>query len=50
MALYKDGQLVHFIPRYQIENRDASQIAEHLVGVFNEYCGERAEASPQAGS
>jgi putative YphP/YqiW family bacilliredoxin len=39
MALYKDGQLVHFIPRYQIENRDAFQIAQHLIEVFKEYCG-----------
>ena len=38
MALYKDGQLVHFIPRYQIENRDAYQIAQHLLSVFQEYC------------
>jgi len=49
MALYKDGQLVHFIPRYQIENRDASEIAEHLVEVFREFCGERTEAAPQSG-
>jgi putative YphP/YqiW family bacilliredoxin len=38
MAVYKDGQLVHFIPRYQIENRDAFQIAQHLVEVFKEFC------------
>lgn len=40
MALYKDGQLIHFIPRYQIENRDAFQIAQHLIGVFKEFCVE----------
>jgi putative YphP/YqiW family bacilliredoxin len=39
MALFKDGKLVHFIPRYQIENRDAMQIAQHLQGVFEEFCG-----------
>jgi putative YphP/YqiW family bacilliredoxin len=50
MALYKEGRLVHFIPRYQIENRDASQIAEHLIGVFQEFCGHDAEASRPAGS
>ena len=38
MALFKDGNLLHFIPRYQIENRDASQIAQHLLEVFREYC------------
>ena len=45
IALYKDGHLVHFIPRYQIENRDASQIAEHLIGVFQEFCALNSEAS-----
>ncbi|HMK39524.1 MAG TPA: BrxA/BrxB family bacilliredoxin [Bacteroidota bacterium] len=50
MALYKDGQLVHFIPRYQIENRDAFQIAEHLVGVFQEFCAEKAAAAGPSGS
>ena len=50
MALYKDGELVHFIPRYQIENRDASQIAKHLSEVFGEFCGAPAAESPGAGS
>ncbi len=50
MALYKDGQLVHFIPRYQIENRDASQIAEHLLDVFGEFCAARPAEPPQGGS
>jgi len=47
MALYKDGELVHFVPRYQIENRDAYQIAQHLGEVFREFCGQPASA--QAG-
>ena len=38
MALFKDGQLVHFVPRFQIESRDANQIASHLVEVFGEFC------------
>jgi putative YphP/YqiW family bacilliredoxin len=50
MALYKDGKLVHFIPRYQIENRDAFQISQHLVEVFQEFCGERTETARQAGT
>ena len=45
MALYKDGKLVHFIPRYQIENRDARQIAAHLLEVFREYCTADAPAA-----
>ncbi len=38
IALFRDGRLVHFVPRYQIESRDASQIAGHLVEVFKEHC------------
>ena len=50
IALYRDGQLVHFIPRYQIENRDASQIAEHLVEVFGEFCAAKPQEARQQGS
>jgi putative YphP/YqiW family bacilliredoxin len=45
MALFKNGELVHFVPRFQIENRDASQIAGHLMEVFKEFCGTEAEAT-----
>jgi putative YphP/YqiW family bacilliredoxin len=38
IALFRDGQLVHFVPRFQIESRDATHIAEHLVDVFSEHC------------
>lgn len=38
IAVMKDGQLVHFIERHQIEDRTADMIAENLVGAFNEYC------------
>lgn len=38
IALFKDGQLVHFIERHQIEGRNADMIAEHLQMVFEEYC------------
>jgi putative YphP/YqiW family bacilliredoxin len=38
MALYKDGELVHFIPRYQIEGHDMGEIADHLKAVFGEFC------------
>jgi putative YphP/YqiW family bacilliredoxin len=44
MAFYKDGQLVHFIPRFQIESRDAFQISKHLLEVFKEYCSSEAPA------
>lgn len=38
IALFKDGQLVHFIERHQIEGRPAQMIAHNLIGAFEEYC------------
>jgi Protein of unknown function (DUF1094). len=38
IALLKDGQLVHFIERHQIENRSASDIAADLTDAFDRYC------------
>jgi putative YphP/YqiW family bacilliredoxin len=38
IALFKDGNLVHYIERHQIEGRSAQMIAQNLMGAFNEYC------------
>ncbi len=38
IALFKDGELVHFVERHHIEGRPAEIISEHLSGVFKEYC------------
>ncbi|QCK15041.1 BrxA/BrxB family bacilliredoxin [Mangrovivirga cuniculi] len=38
IALFKDGDLVHFVERHQIEGAPAELIARHLEGVFEEYC------------
>lgn len=38
IALFKDGELVHFVPRMNIEGYSAEQIAESLKQVFNEKC------------
>lgn len=38
IALFKDGKLVHFIERYQIEGRTAEMLAEHLKEVYNQFC------------
>lgn len=38
IALFKDGQLVHFIERHQIEGRSAQMIAHNLISAFEEYC------------
>lgn len=38
IALFKDGQLVHFIERHMIEGRPAQAIAHNLIAAFNHYC------------
>lgn len=38
IALFKNGELVHFVERHHIEGRSAQMIAEHLQQVFEEYC------------
>jgi putative YphP/YqiW family bacilliredoxin len=38
IALFKNGQLVHFIERHNIEGRSAQMIAENLIGAFEQYC------------
>lgn len=38
IALFKDGELVHFVERHHIEGRSAEMIANHLVEVFKEFC------------
>jgi len=38
IALFKNGQLVHFIERHQIEGRPAQVIAQNLIGAFEQHC------------
>jgi putative YphP/YqiW family bacilliredoxin len=38
IALLKDGQLVYMLERFQIEGRDAHQIAGELTQAFEKYC------------
>ena len=38
IALFKDGKLVHFIERYNIEGRSAQMIADNLSAAFEEHC------------
>jgi putative YphP/YqiW family bacilliredoxin len=38
IALFKDGELVHFIERHHIEGRSAEMIAQHLEMTFKEFC------------
>ena len=38
IALLKEGELVYMLERYQIEGRDASQIANELTKAFDQHC------------
>ncbi|HKR15038.1 MAG TPA: BrxA/BrxB family bacilliredoxin [Pyrinomonadaceae bacterium] len=38
IAILKDGELVYMLERYQIEGRDASQIASELTHAFEQHC------------
>lgn len=38
IALFKDGKLVHFIERHQIEGRNAAMVAENLMKAYDQYC------------
>lgn len=44
IALYKDNELVHFIPRFKIEGRMADEIAADLIAAFDEHCGKNVTA------
>jgi putative YphP/YqiW family bacilliredoxin len=38
IALFKNGQLVHFIERHMIEGRSAQMIAHNLISAFDQHC------------
>jgi putative YphP/YqiW family bacilliredoxin len=38
MALFKEGELVWFLPRHQIEGRDALDVAAQLRAAFAAHC------------
>jgi putative YphP/YqiW family bacilliredoxin len=38
IALFKNGQLVHYIERHMIEGRSAQAIAENLIHSFQQHC------------
>ncbi len=37
IALFKDGELVYFVPRHRIEGRSAQQLADDLAGAFSRF-------------
>jgi putative YphP/YqiW family bacilliredoxin len=40
IALFKNGQLVHFVERHQIEGRPAQVIARNLMSAFEQHCSQ----------
>lgn len=42
MALYKDGELVYFVPRHRIEGRMAEEVAADLTQAFERCAAETA--------
>ncbi|WP_291725495.1 BrxA/BrxB family bacilliredoxin [Bernardetia sp.] len=38
IALFKNGEVIHFVERHHIEGRSAEAISEHLKAVFEELC------------
>lgn len=38
MALFKDGELVWFLPRHRIEGRTAEDVASDLGAAFEQHC------------
>lgn len=39
MALIRDGEVVHFVHRHQIEGRSPQDVAANLTAAFDKYCG-----------
>ena len=39
VALLRDGEVVHFVHRHQIEGRSPRDIAANLTAAFDKYCG-----------
>jgi putative YphP/YqiW family bacilliredoxin len=47
IALFKNGVLIHFVPRINIEGYSAEQIAMNLKNVFNENCAAKGPSITQ---
>ena len=45
IGLLKDGHLVFMLERWQIEGRSSDEIANDLVGAFDQFCADQPAAS-----
>ena len=41
VALFREGKPVFMLPRHQIEQRDATEIAQALTEAFDQFCGQQ---------
>jgi putative YphP/YqiW family bacilliredoxin len=48
IALFKNGQLIHILQRYQIERMDAKQISNELKGVYDAACSKNQSLNAEA--
>jgi len=46
IALFKNGELIYFMPRYEIEGRSAEDISDSLRTKFNELCSAKGPSIP----
>jgi putative YphP/YqiW family bacilliredoxin len=42
LALFRNGELIHFVPRSEIESRSAEDIAQRLTSAFEQFCDSAA--------
>jgi len=47
VALFKDGEVVHMMHRYQIEGRGPQEIADDLIKAFDKHCDRQGPAISQ---
>ncbi len=48
IALFKDGKVLHFMQRHQIEGRTAEEIANDWKEIFNQHCSNKGPSiSPE---
>jgi putative YphP/YqiW family bacilliredoxin len=38
IAMFKDNELVYFIPKHRIEGRDSQALTQDLIAAFEEFC------------
>jgi putative YphP/YqiW family bacilliredoxin len=46
IAIFKDGQLVHFVPRMEIEGHSDQEVGEALATAFDKHCSRTGPSVP----